>query len=593
MALNTQALAIGGGGAARALSTGTTTAAYAAGAGVAYGLTFPQTPTNDDQKSGDKEQLLFTYAPGSRVSQFDVEVTGAAFQGKLSLLKGVKVLLSPVVYDATGSAVAASPSVNERAFIVDFMGVRSLLSLQILANDWVITLALSWMGTEFASKALYPVTDPTTNGRFLPKENVTGTPVVNFSGIETSKLLVQVRRKDPRVISMTADLRVRTTFLDETNFSENCQISTATYPSNVKASLNGRLPFWAHPGVLSETVKLTGLVEDLNVLLRDATSAVPVKLLLTTDTPGVLKVNAESGTNMNMSQSASARWGGQESIDVSLRAAEGEPFAVSFPTTEINPWLISRLVLNLSGRFPPWRAYSAQDSDLVGQLGMKVCARFSVARRCDFSQDGELFGFSILLRPSTDGAELMLEVAAGKDGEPVADKSLAAENATLEAATAIVPRWFDVLFASSIKVGKNQELWLTLKAKKGSAEWCGVAAPANSKTTTLYSDEGGAWQSYPAMEVGKNYPVAQMRVLRRPFVNENDPLLQISWETVPPVFLDLTEETKSVELSQPPAQVHPLAPVHGAILVPLSLTASASGSITVKGATAFYKEQGP
>ncbi len=538
----------------------------------AFDVPPPPTPMRDDRKSGDEEQLLFTYAPGSRISQFDVQVTGSAFEGQLEFLKGAKVMPSPVIYDKDGSA--QTPSGNNRAFIVDFTGIRSLLKLQLAKDQGFVTLVLSWMGTDFAAKALYPVTPPDAKGQFLPIANDTGTAEVNFSGVETSKLLVQVSSAS----------------LKDTNFSKLCSISTATYPSNIKASLNGRLPFWSHPGALSEKVKLTGLVEDLNVLLKDATSAVPVKLLLTTDTPGVLKVDPDSPTNLNMSQSSNARWGGQESIEIPLRAAEAEPFAVSFPTETNKAWRISRLELNLSGKFPPWRAKSGQGNDAPGPLGMKVCARFSVARRCDFSQDAELFGFSILLRPSTDGAEIMLEVAAGKEGVPVAGKSLAAASATLEEATATVPRWVEVFFASPIKVGADQELWLTLKAGKGAVEWCGLAAPADPNTTTLYSDEGGAWQRYPSVN-GVNFPVAQMRTLRRPFINENDPLLQISWAALSPVSIDVTEETKRVELNRPSGPVPPQAPENEAILVPLTLTAGASGSLTVKGATAFYTEQ--
>jgi hypothetical protein len=524
--------------------------------------------TDGDLKSGDKEQPLCTAGPGGRVSKADVQVTGKAFEGWLAFLKGAKVIASPVIYDLEGQAQAPA---DELAFILDFTGIRSLLGLQI-DNSGLITLVLSWMGTEFSPKALYPVTPP-ISGQFLPKRDEMGTAVVNLSGVETSKVLVQV--KDTK--------------LNPTTFSQHCWISTATYPSNVKASLNGRLPFWTHPGVLSEPVKLTGLVEDLNVLLKDATSAVPVTLLLNTDTPGVLNVDF-SESDLDISQSANARWGGQESIEIPLRAAEAEPFAVSFPTTTNKAWRISRLELNLSGRFPSWRAYSGQSSDRPGQLGMKVGARFSIARRCDVRQDAELFGFAILLRPSTDGAEFMLEVAAGKDGQPVAGKSLAAAAATLGTAAGTVPLWTDILFASPIKVGADQELWLTLKAGKGAVEWCGLAAPADPNTTTLYSDEGGAWQRYPSVN-GANFPVAQIRTLRRPFINENDPLLQISGAALSPVSIDVTEETRRVELNQPSGRVPPQAPENEAILVPLTLTAGASGSLTVKGATAFYTEQ--
>jgi hypothetical protein len=530
------------------------------------GAATPAPPTCDDRESGDKEVSLLTFAPGSNITRAEVEVKGKAFCGKLEFLRGAKVMLSPVVYNADG--IAVPPAGNERAFIVDFTGIRSLLSLDIPEGQGSINLVLSWMGTEFNPKALYGAAI-TAGGPVLPKKHATGTTIVILSGVETSKVLVQV---------------TGTTF-DEITFTKNCRVSTATFPSNVKASLNGRLPFWTRPGVLSEKVKLAGLVEDLNVLLKDATSEVPVNLLLTTDTPGVLEA-VFSQTSLDISREASARWGGQESIEVPLRAAERKAFAVSFPATQTQEWLISRLQLNLSGRFPPWRAYAGQLGSSASQLGMKVCARFSVARRFDFSQNGELFGFSILVRPQTD-SELVLEVAAGKDGQPAAGKSLTTANATVE----LSAEWIDVLFDSPIEVEANQELWLTLKARKGVIEWSGIGAPAGINTTTLYSDEGGAWQRYPSIGEGK-YPVAQMRVLRRPFINENDPLLHISWDTLPEVSLNVTEETKFIEFSRPPGQAQDLAPANDTVVVPLSLTAGASGSITVKNATAFYKLKG-
>jgi len=67
--------------------------------------------------------------------------------------------------------------------------------------------------------------------------------------------------------------------------------------------------------------------------------------------------------------------------------------------------------------------------------------------------------------------------------------------------------------------------------------------------------------------------------------------LQISSGTLSPASIDLTEETKRVELNQSSDPVPAQAPVNEAIVVPLTLTAGASGSLTVKGATAFYTEQ--
>lgn len=526
----------------------------------------------DCEKSGDKEQGLGEFPPGSHVTKAVVNVRGVAFQGKLKFLKGVKVTPSPVIYRADGKP--KSPTGTEQAFIVDFGGLRSILKLEIANEKGLITLVLPWMGTEFSPKPIYP---PTASG---PIPHTDGTEVVGLTGVETTKLLVQI-------IASGATLT-------EADFLDHCRITTATYPSNVKASLNGRLPFWTHPGVLNNTVELTRLVEDLNTVLKDAKAPTPVKLLLTTDTPGVLIVDFDPAKNLDVDQSANARWGNQATLDVPLQGLEAQSVSISFPTKGSGPWRVGRLILDLAGRFPVWQAYSGQGSNTPGKLGMRISAQFSAARRFIFDEAGELYGFSLLLRSPADEAEMSLEVAAEKDGQPDSGKPLATADVSLSAETLATSRWTDILFSSPIKIGPQEGMWVVAKAKTGSVEWVGATEPVSTPSAMLFNNEGGQWQHYPLVE--ERYPVAQIRVLRRPFTKENTPLLDITWSTPTQKLkqsVDLSEGTTRVELTLPQGQPLQVPPVGGTVSIPLEMTARASGTLMIKGATAFYKEPTP
>jgi len=200
--------------------------------GVARRVTIDEVPP-DYEESGEKELLLTTVAPGSRVAKAQARVSGAAFSGRLKFFKGIKVTASPVVYNADGQPEAPVMK-GEQAFILDFTGMRSVLRLELLNNKGKFTLVLPWLGTDFSPKSLYPISPSSPGGMALPLPDSVGASVVRFVGVETTKLFIQ--------LAPTGNA------LKETEMLEHCRIATATHPSNVKASLNGRLPFWTRPG---------------------------------------------------------------------------------------------------------------------------------------------------------------------------------------------------------------------------------------------------------------------------------------------------------------------------------------------------------
>ena len=179
-----------------------------------------------------------------------------------------------------------------------------------------------------------------------------------------------------------------------------------------------------------------------------------------------------------------------------------------------------------------------------------------------------------------------------KDGQPDFAKPLATADLSLEAAPADATRWIDVVFASPTAVEKSKGFWLAAKAKTGVGEWVGATEAPNVKTTTLYNNEGGQWQRYPL--ISNQQPVAQLRILRRPFAKENQPLLDISLDAPPASVkksVEVDEETLSVEIALPAGTAKDVPPVSANVTVPLRFLSRSSGTLTIKSAAASYKEK--
>ena len=217
---------------------------------------------------------------------------------------------------------------------------------------------------------------------------------------------------------------------------------------------------------------------------------------------------------------------------------------------------------------------------------MKVSAQFSVARRFVFAEAGELYGVALLLRSAGDAAELKLELVPEQDDQPGPGKPLAITDLSVPAQAAGNVAWHEALFSSPVKIAANQGIWLVAKAKTGSVEWAGSA---EAQVLTRFNNEGGQWQRYPAMD--GIFPVAQIKLLRRPFAQENQPLLDVVWGAQQR-SIEITAESSTLELSlTTPQELQ--ADVGGTVAVPLSVTARASGSLTIKSATAYYREKTP
>jgi hypothetical protein len=536
-----------------------------------------------DLSSGDVTIPLFHQVPvGTQVDPgLRLTVTGHPFKGTLDHLAGAKVTVSPVAYRMDGSA---GPVGAQLAYIVDFGVSLSVLNLDMIDPNGTggipgIVLVLPWLGTDFSPKAVFgaPSSSPP-----LPVPASSSSRSVGVPGIETTKLLVQVD----------------TTKLDTPGFAAHCRIALATYPTNVKASLNSRLPFWTKPGPLRDSSPAAGFAQELNALLRSLTSASDVALQLASDVPGVLGIGGWPPTADSVLHTGAAQWGGQATTQIALAALDPQPVAIPFPVaTEA---LVKDLALQLSGAFPPWRSYPAQTSEALGDLGLTVDANFSVARRLAIGGAATLYGVSLGLRAPAADAHIRLEIQPDSGGLPAGGKPTVAADLTVPAGGAAVGSvaWTEVLFPSPIAVAAGKDVWLVAKAKTGTAELVAAPEPSAEATHTVVGIEGGTWDEYPPVIVGASQgplvPVAQLRVLRKPFPSENAPLLDLAWAAPAGGTVQAEAGTATVQVDMgAPADAAPLASAGGYIQLVVSVTARSSGVLTLKGATLTYQNAGP
>ncbi len=521
----------------------------------------------DATQSGAIQVTMPALSPGSAVQQASLRITGKSFHGLLKYLNGANITASPVAYDSAGKQQSSVS--GQHAFLVDFTGMRTVLGLKMHSLG-SITLVLPWAGTGFSDKPAYPA--PSGPGPFSPMPDTDGTPSVGFAGMDTVKLLVQVKSGS----AITVD-----------SFSGDCRIVTGTFPSNVKVSINQRPPFFTHPGVLNGAADVAGMAADLNAAASAANAALPVVVTIATDTPGVLETDFNAARDLAIQLSATARFGGQGSVDLDLAALAVRSVPIPFPTASHSSWQLSRLELDLAGTFPPWRAFAAQASDVPGAVGLRVNAQFSVARRFPFSEDGDLYGFSLLFRASVESAQMRLELVADDNGQPAAGPAVASADVAAPAGSEGASTWVNALFASPVRVSAQRPLWMTLRVKTGAAEWAGATLAGSADGTTLLNNEGGAWQSYPA--INGQAVVAMARVLRRPFNKENQALLTLAFQGQS-VSAELVSSAASPAIVFA-AGAEPTVPSDGSqVSAGLAVTALAAGKLTIRKARAYYQE---
>jgi hypothetical protein len=558
-------------------------------------------PEPEDPQSGTLAVPLGGFPGGSAFADLAFTVTGKSFYGKLGNFSGAAVTESQVTYDQNGATHGPGHE-SQRAFILDFGGLRSLLQLYLDASAGRITLVLPWLGTGFADKSLYP--PPSGGPDFKPARDGSGATQVAFPGTDTQKLLVQVQPASGNAFSVA-------------QLQASLGLRTATFPANVKAGLEGRLPFWTRPGPLNGNAQVTGLAADLNAFLSGRSGEVPAKLILSSDTPGVLSTDLTvSGLRPDLQ--ATAQWGGQASLEVGLQGLRTADVDVLFPAAGSKAWRVDSLALTLKGKFPAWRAFAAQSSAVPGSLGLAISARFSVARRLDFDDAVEVNGFSLPIPPAD--AALIVELFPDAQGRPAPGKPLASVPVSLSApapgaptvptassplapspppaASAADPVWTDILLPAALSL-KPGGYWLTAKAKTGSCEWRGTGS-AEGEAATMVSQEGGPWRALPRLNphaqgaaVTPLFPGAQALVLRKPLPRENLPLLDIEWpagSAQARASADVGADAATVSLRLDGGATQELMPQSGLAALPIRLTARATGTLTL-AATAAYKEK--
>ncbi len=534
-----------------------------------------------DQSSGDADISLLQQVPAG--TQVDpallLTVTGRPFKGTLDHLAGAKVTTSPVAYDSHGSA---GPPDGQYAYIVDFGVSLSVLNLDMIDPEGTggipgIVLVLPWLGTDFSPKAVFGA-PPGWSPAPVPASS--SSLRVGLPGIETTKLLVQVDANT----------------LGAPDFAEHCRIALATYPTNVKASLDNRLPFWTKPGPLRDPQPAAGFAQELNAVLRSLTSASDIELQLTSDVPGVLDIMGWTPSAVGVIHTAAARWGGQASTQVALVALDPQPVTIPFPVA--TQALVTDLALQLSGAFPPWRSYPAQTSEAPGNLGLTVDANFSVARRLALGGAATLYGVSLGLRAPVADAQIHLEIQPDSGGLPAGGKPIAAADLTVPGGGDAVGSiaWTEVLFPSPAAVAADKDVWLVAKAKAGTAELVAAPEAPAEATHTIVATEGGMWDEYPPVIANQTplVPVAQLRVLRKPFASENTPLLDLAWAAPAGVTVQAEAGTATAQVDMgAPAAAAPLASAGGNVQLVVSVTARSSGILSLKGATLTYRDVGP
>jgi len=525
----------------------------------------------DHSSSGDTELPLGDVNPGASIKRARVRVAGEAYRGKVRNFRGARVTPSPLVYDANGAAAPSVP--GQRAFVIDFGGVRTLLGMSVPGNKAKIVLVLPWMGTDFGSRPAYPVTGSLAFYAF-PEPHPTGKATVGFPAIETAKLFVQIAGGG---------------IGDAGAFAEEARIVTGVLPTNVRASVNGRPVFFTQPNALDHEVELAGLAEELNAIAAETQTTVATTLKLATDTPGALLVTYDAIGDLEVERSAVARWGGRETLDVPLAALTPTPLPLVFPTKDTTPWKVGRIALELRGSFPPWRAFGPLGTP-IANLALKTNAQFSVARRFQLPGRTVLHGIALPLRLPVGHAEVRLEIAADEDGMPAEGKPLATVDLVLDAPDAA--GWHDALVPTPFDTRDATLLWAVVKGKSGTAEWIAQSEPGPVPPATLYTNEGGAWQRYPVR--GGQAPAPLLRVLREPIARENAPLLTLVLAHGDKAMVvrsaDPADDAPTMlEFELPAGEVVTVAPGDGATSISLTATAAATGVLVVRSATAYFQ----
>jgi hypothetical protein len=546
-------------------------------AGRAHGIpALPQPHTQSGTLILDLPQIL----PGDRFEPAAVTVTGEAFYGKLKAFANVTVREVPEIVNADG-AWGDKPG-EQRGFILDFGGMRSILRLLRSGSALTYVLVLPWQGTDFAQASL----SPAYSGPFpmrTPEER--GTHQFSLRGAESQKLYVQI----------AADLTLE-------EFLDQCMLETLVFPANLRASVADRPPFWTYPGPLQGETAMQGLSEALTSLAADLTAPLAPKLTLQSDAPGALQVPGGFAF-LKAEKSAAASWAGSPGTAVPLRAGVPGTLPMRFPVPEDGKiWLLRSLKLSAAAGLAPWILDPVTPDPAGGTSALRINARLSAAQGFLCAQPVELHGVGLLLA-APQGAELSIELFADDGGRPVAAEALETRMLAVSGESA----WQEALFEKPLLLEAGATAWIVVKAKSGSALW--NVAPAAGSIAALYAEDGTAWQPFPRMLPAASgspaapgaktpvaYPSAGLRLFRTPRPEENQSRVVVSHAngaSLVEMALPVSDEAVEVEWLWPEAGRPQLAPAEGGRGIELGIRALSSGNLDISAATLFFAWKGP
>ncbi len=439
-------------------------------------------------------------------------------------------------------------------------------------------MVLPWTGIDGNTDPIFPIPSRQGGG---PKADASGKSSVPLMSWEAKKLLIQVK---PTSGGYTL-----------AEFENECIFTTSVYPSNVRASVNGKPPFWSFPGVLKGETELLGLDEALNVLSDEISEPIVPQLTLDSDSAGVMTIVDNLNDSLPMNLSAEASFGGARGGDVALVPLADVNIDFHFPVPAMDmgkKWHISRLELETEVELPPWRVYGLQSIDIPGKMSASVNARFGTSRSMILESDCEMYGISLPLSSIDSDCEMLMEVVPDANGEPGQDKQILASTISTATPTNSV-QWVDFLFDEPVHITSGT-WWMVLKAKTGHVHWSGDLFADSEEGVSLFNDEGTQWQPYPALKKPDDtiwYPIHQARIMRKAQDAEISKPLLLEWKVnSKSARAEVTGEASSerIVLELPDSATWSKLITSGQVTLSICYKANVSGVLHIKSCRAYY-----
>ena len=532
---------------------------------------------NLDAASGNTTLQLPGQIPNNaRVRLATASIKGSAYSGPLRTFSCASVRASGIEY-STGAEPTQLDSDSNKAFVIDFGGMRKVSALQItdtLNAELKIALVLPWMGIEFGEKPLFPF------NKDKPEPDSTGKTLVNFPETETAKLFVQLSGD----ISEPGD--GDRTIIDEV--LDYISIKSNTCPLNVRVAVADHPPFFTHAGEMIGEQSLPDFSAEVNAYIdkltdSGVTTVDSIPLTVTTDLPGVIKLESPQ---LLYDLVATAQWNESKRLPINFLHQEDKEVILEFPAPGNDNWKMNGLSMEITHDFPEWRTFPRSIANVFDNIVARIAPDFNIAQRITINESTEFHGISLHLTEVNSNAELALELIEDLNGMP-GEKVLHSEIVAVPAISQI--QWFDVFFSKPLKTTAGRHIWFVVKSKTGSA---GIVLESNEPdgNYVCFNRHGAGWKKFPYKQ---GQLVAAFRQLRKPAAGEDDPVveLEVSGKTL---STDLIEEVNIVTFSffnkETGDSTGPtLTPQNGKMQITMKITAHAAGTMTLQNVKIQYQ----